>query len=129
MPNWVHSAAFRFAIALAMTLGMLLSQIGSSASHNPIALAAAEAARHAELAAQVDNHGHSHDDGEVDEQSPFHSHGHNPADHSHETASMLPYLAPIVPPFGRRWLAYQPSFADLGTGLQLERPPRPIFIA
>lgn len=129
MPTWVHSAAFRLVIAFAMALGMLLSPVGSSASHNPIALAAAEAARHAELAAQIEAHGHSHDDGEADEQSPVHSHGHNPADHTHETASTLPDFAQPVPPIGRRWLAHPPSAADLETRFRLERPPRPIFIA
>ena len=128
MPNWVHSTVFRLVIAIAMTLGMLLSPIGSSASHNPIALAAAEAARHAELVAQIENLGHSHDDGENDEQNSGHSHGHNLADHSHETASTLPFSALIFPPFSRRGFPYPPSFADMETGFRLERPPRPIFI-
>ena len=129
MPNWVHSTALRLVIAFAMVLGMLLSPAGSSASHNPVALAAAEAARHAELAAQVEAHGHSHDDGEADEQSPGHSHGHNPADHTHETASALPGFAQPALPTGRGWLAFPPSFADLETRFRLERPPRPIVIA
>jgi uncharacterized protein involved in copper resistance len=129
MPNWAYSAAFRFVIAVAMTIGMLLSPMGSSASHNPVALASAEAARHAELAAQIEAHDHSHDDGEVDEQSPGHSHGHNPADHTHETASMLSGIAQPAPSIGRSWLAYPPSFADLETRFRLERPPRPILLA
>lgn len=129
MPNRAYSAVFRLVIAVAMTIGMLLSPMGSSTSHNPVALAAAEAARHAELAAQIEAHGHSHDDGEADEQSPGHSHGHNPADHTHETASTLPDFAPPVPPIGRRWLAHPPSVADLETRFRLERPPRPILLA
>lgn len=129
MPNWVNSTAFRLLIAFAMGLGMLLSPIGGSVSHNPIALAAAEAARHAELSEQMEAHGHSHDDGEVDERAPGHSHGHNPADHSHETASALPGFAQPLPPIGRRWLASPPSFVDLEFCFRLERPPRPIFLA
>ncbi|OYX67809.1 MAG: hypothetical protein B7Y95_22130 [Rhizobiales bacterium 32-66-11] len=129
MSNRVHSIAFRLVIAFAMTIGMLLSPMGSSASHNPVALAAAEAIRHAELVAQVEAHGHTHDDGEANEQSPGHSHGHNPADHSHETASTLPGFAQPVPPIGRRWLAQPPSVADLEACFRLERPPRPILIA
>ena len=39
MPDWVKSAAFRLVIAIAMMFGMLLSPIGTSASHNPAALA------------------------------------------------------------------------------------------
>ncbi len=129
MPNRVHSAAFRLVIACVMALGMLLPPIGGVASHNPIALVAAETARHAELAAQMEGHDHSHDDGEVDEQSPGHSHGHNPVDHSHETGGTLAYPASIIPPLGGRWLACPPSFAHLETGFLLERPPRPILIA
>jgi hypothetical protein len=129
MPNWVHSATFRLVVAYVMTLGLLLSAIGTSASHNPVAFAAAGAARHAELAGQIEAHGHVHDDGAIDEQSPGHSHGHNPADHSHETASVLPSFAPAVPPVGRNWLIYPPSFANLEASFRLERPPRPIFTA
>jgi hypothetical protein len=129
MPNRVRSAAFRLAIALAMTLGVLLPPIGRSMSHNPIAQAAAEAARHAELAAQIEAHGHTHDDGEADEQSPGHSHGHNPADHTHETASTLPGFAHPAPPIGQRWRPVPSFFADLGTRFRLERPPRPILLA
>lgn len=129
MPIWAYSAVFRLVIAVAMTISMLLSPIGSSASHNPIALASTEAARHAELAPQIEAQGHSHDDGEADERSPGHSRGHNPADHTHETASTLPYFAQPVPPIGRRWLAHALSAADLETRFRLERPPRPIFLA
>jgi hypothetical protein len=129
MPNWVNSAAFRFVIALSMALGTLLSSIGSTNSHNPIILAAAEAARHAELAAQIDAHGHAHDDGASDEQSPGHAHGHNPADHTHETASAVPGVAQMLFPIGRTWLAHPPSYVDLEARFRLERPPRPIVVA
>lgn len=129
MPIWVYSASFRLVVAFAMALGVLLSPMGSSASHNPTALAAAEAARHAELAAQIEKHGHSHDDGEADEQTFGHTHGHNPADHTHETASTLPGFAQPSPPIGRSWLVYPPSFDDLEIRFRLERPPRQIVIA
>lgn len=112
-----------------MALGMVLSPIGSSVSHNPIALAAAEAARHADLAAQVEAHGHAHDDGVADEQSPGHAHGHDPADHTHETASAAPEFAQPVFPIVRMWQAHPSSFADPEPGFRLERPPRPIVIA
>ncbi|MFG1375116.1 hypothetical protein V5F32_23320 [Xanthobacter oligotrophicus] len=129
MPNWTRSTAFRFVVAFAMTLGMLLSPVGRSASHDPAALAAAEAARHAELAAEVEDHGHVHDDGAEDEQSPGHSHGHNPADHSHETPNILAVaLAPAVP-VSRGWHPCPPVFAHIQASFRHERPPRLIFVA
>lgn len=129
MSRWVYSAAFRIVVAFTMALGMLFAPVGSSASHNPIALAAAEEARHAELVAQLDAHDHAHDDGVADEQSPGHSHGHNPADHTHETASAAPNFAQPVFPIGRSWQAHPPSLADIEAGFRLERPPRAIIIA
>ncbi|MER8569670.1 hypothetical protein NKH85_28805 [Mesorhizobium sp. M0924] len=129
MPNRVHSAAFHLVIAFAMTLGMLLSPVGSSVSHDPVAVAAAEAARHAELAGQIETHGHVHDDGATEEQGPGHSHGHNPADHSHETASTHPDFASPVPSAGRNWVIYPPSFSDPETSSRIDRPPQPILAA
>ncbi|MER8977845.1 hypothetical protein [Mesorhizobium sp. M0870] len=129
MPNWIHSAAFRLIVAFAMALGMLLSPMGGSVSHDPIALAAAEADRHAELAGQIEAHGHVHDDGATEEQGSGHSHGHNPADHSHETASTLPDFSPAVPAAGRTWVIYPPSLSDLEASSRLDRPPRPILTA
>ncbi|WP_095081633.1 hypothetical protein [Mesorhizobium sophorae] len=127
MPNWVHSAAFRLVVAFAMTLGMLLSPAGSSVSHDPIALVAAEAARHAKLAGQIETHGHVHDDGATEDQGPGHSHGHNPADHSHETANTLLDFAPAVPATGRNWVICPPSFPEPEASSRLDRPPRPIL--
>lgn len=129
MPKWVRSSTFRIVIVFTMALGMLLSPIGGLASHNPIPLAAAEAARHAELAALVDAHGHAHDDGVADEQMPGHAHGHNPADHTHETANANIHFAQSVFPIGRMWHAHPLSFADFESDYRLERPPRPILIA
>ena len=112
-----------------MALGMVLSPIGGSTSHNPIALVSAETSRHAELAAQVEENGHADGDGVADEQSPGHDHGHNQADHTHETASAAPDFAQPVNPIDRMWHAHPPSFVDLDIGFRLERPPRPIVIA
>lgn len=129
MPNWVHSIAFRLVIAVAVTVGMLLSPVGTSASHSPAALAEAEASRHAELTTQLADHGHVHDDGAEDEQNPGHSHGHNPADHSHETPNTLSLLKAPAPPVGRTWHFSPPDAVDLDTTFRLERPPRSILVA
>ncbi|MES0037786.1 hypothetical protein NKJ74_21400 [Mesorhizobium sp. M0046] len=127
MPNRITSAALCLVIALAMMFGVL-RPFGYSASHDPIALAAV-VERHGGAAAQIENHGHAHDDGVADEQIPGHFHGHNAADHSHETASTPADFAPTVPQVERGWLNYPPTFIDPGTTFRLERPPRPIFAA
>lgn len=129
MPNWTRSSAFRLVVAFAMAFGLLLSSAGRSASHDPIALAAAEAVRHAELAVEIADHGHVHDDGSEGEKSPGHSHGHNPTDHSHETPNTLSVVTAPMIPVGSDWHAHPPVFADLGTSFRHERPPRSIFLA
>ncbi|WP_292854924.1 hypothetical protein [Mesorhizobium sp.] len=103
--------------------------LGYSASHDPIAIAASAIERQAEVAAQIENHGHAHEDGVADEQSLGHFHGHNAADHSHETASTPVGFAPTVPQVERGWLNYSPTFIDPGATFRLERPPRPFLAA
>ncbi|MER8880911.1 hypothetical protein [Mesorhizobium sp. M0684] len=126
MPNRICSPAICFIIVLAMTIGVLRS-FGYSASHDPIALAAAANERHSGAAAQIEDRRHTHDDGVADEQIPGHFHGHDAADHSHETASTPADFAPTVPQFERGWLNYSPTFIDPGTAFPLERPPRPFL--
>ncbi|MER8755714.1 hypothetical protein NKH69_08520 [Mesorhizobium sp. M0976] len=128
MPNRIHSSVFCLVIALAMTFGML-RPVGYSASHDPVALAAATIERQVEAAAQIENHDHANDDGVADEQSAGHFHGHNAADHSHETASTPADFAPTVPQIERGWLKYQPTFVDPDTTFRLDRPPRPFLAA
>lgn len=126
MSSRARTAAFRLVTVLVTTLGLLFSPSGAWASHKPIALAAAEAARHAVPAAGVEEHSHAHDDGEADERKPGHSHGHDPADHPHETPNTPPHLAAVIPPLARGWRSYPPAFAVLEAGFRIERPPRPI---
>jgi hypothetical protein len=128
MPTQVQNAAFRLALAVAMTLGLLLSPVGNSASHNPAALAAAEVERHTELEAHLAQHGHVHEDGSEDEQCPGHLHGHNPADHSHESPDTLSAVNAPPCPFGPAWQACPATVADLGMTFRFERPPRPLSV-
>ena len=129
MSNWTLTATSRYVVAFAMTLGMLLSPIGIPTSHILDKLAAVEIIFHTELAAHIETHGHTHNDDEVDEQSPGHSHEHNPFDHTHETASTLPALLASVPPVERNWLFRETGIPDLGTPFRLERPPKLICCA
>ena len=129
MSNRVNRAVLCLVLAFAMAFGSLLPHASDSSSHDPVALAVAEAERHAQLETGIAEHGHSHDDGEEDERVAGHSPGHNPADHSHETPTTPPGIAAAVPPLLRTWLPMPPQTAHLGASYRLERPPRPIVIA
>ncbi len=113
-------------VALAVTIGMLLSAIHVSTSHNPAVLAQAEAERHAELAMEVAEHGHSHFDGDDAEQIPGRLHGHNSADHVHDAANALPLHALRLPSPVRVSLPGVHEGAGPGLRHGLDRPPRPI---
>ncbi len=129
MPNRVNRAVLCLVLAVAMAFGSLLPHAKRSPSHDPIALAAVEAERHAQLEAEIAEHGHGHDDGEDREQVAGHSHGHNPADHSHETPTTPPGNAPVVPAPVRILVPMTPQSAHPGATYRLERPPKPIVIA
>ncbi|PSM19725.1 hypothetical protein [Nitratireductor sp. StC3] len=129
MSNRVNRAVLCLVLAVAMAFGSLLPHASHSPSHDPVALAAVEAERHAQLEAEIAEHGHSHDDGEDHEQVAGHSHGHNPADHSHETPTTPPGSSPDVPTLVQAIVPTSPDAAHLGASYRLERPPRPIVIA
>jgi len=122
--NRAFFAAFRLVFVLAMTAGLALSPVGASSSHDPMALLASEAARHADLSAQIAEHGHAHDDGDAEERRPGHSHGHDPADHSHQTLNSAPGSVSIVRLPGRDWQPCLDPFAHRETRFRLDRPPR-----
>lgn len=119
----------RILAALLLALGMLSAPAGPSASHDPVALATAEAERHAEMQAGVADHGHVHDDGDDSERSPGHAHGHDPADHSHDKAGAPPVYGPGEPTLrSARHVTFQ-SAGQASLSATLRRPPRPSFAA
>lgn len=121
---------FRIVTVLAVALAVLSAPAGRSASHDPLALAAAEAERHAELAAEIAAHGHSHDDGDIDEQSPGHAHGHDSADHLHDKAGAPPAFHAQASPATRNvTLMGVAAFVRETPTSGLKRPPRPSFAA
>lgn len=122
-------ASLRIIIAIAVMLGIALPPAGQSPSHDPASAAVAEAVRHAELAAQIEAHGHAHDDGVGEEQKPGHSHGHNPGDHSHETPNVPPGGMIIACSVVRDWTATRASVQLPGEQSRLDRPPRQISVA
>ena len=124
-----QSIVVRFVVVFAMTFGLMLPPAGASPSHGPIALAVAEVERHVEFTDDAGGHGHVHDDEVGDEQSPGHSHGHNPSDHSHTPAGVSAGAAHICPPSGTSWHMKLPAFAFGPLLSRLDRPPRPAFLA
>ena len=129
MSNWVNRAVLCCVLAFATAFGSLLPHASHSPSHDPVALAAIEAERHAQLEAEIAEHGHSHDDGEDHERVAGHSHGHNPADHSHETPTTPPAAVPDGLAVASAWVPTRPETVHLATTYRLERPPRPIAVA
>lgn len=75
----------------------------------------------------ADTHGHFHEDdtdGLGGEQAPQHSHGHNPADHSHPVP-LLPTAGLSFPrDAGPRWLLSPGQAVVSEAGPRPERPPR-----
>ena len=121
-------AGFSLVIAFAMALGVLLTSVhhGGRATM-PSQPRKAEAVRHADLAATIAEHGHSHDEGEPSEQIPGHVHGHNAADHLHEMADRL--SVDRARNAGLR--AHQPDSRPVSWPIPahpngLERPPRTV---
>lgn len=122
--------AFRVATVIAVALAMLSAPAGRSASHDPLALAAAEAERHAQLTAEIAAHGHVHDDGDLDERSPGHAHGHDSADHLHDKAGAPPaFHAQASPATQDVTLTDAAQFGREAPASGLKRPPRPLFAA
>jgi hypothetical protein len=113
-------------IAFATALGTTLSAAHVSAGHNAHAVAQAEAVRHADLAAETAAHGHSHEEGEPDERLPGHAHGHNSADHIHETANVVGVFHLGAPRFVRTTIQLEHQQAASGKPGGLERPPRSV---
>lgn len=122
------SKAFRFSLAFTLTLGMLVSSVGATLSHGSVNLEVAEQVEHAKLASKIDDHGHSHDDGEPEEQHGSHGQGHNPADHSHETPHLLAHLYSASRDMTRTHFVGIPVSNELGVFFRLDRPPKPVSL-
>lgn len=120
----LQSVALRVVTTCVMAVSLLLAPTGGSSSHDPHVLAQIEAERHLELAAEIAEHGHSHDDGWDSEARPGHLHGHNAADHLHDTPSYPPSTMAMLVQVGNAWR--MTAFPELLTlrVFELDRPPR-----
>lgn len=124
MVNRLQSVALRVAIACAMALSLMLAPPTGSSSHDPIAVAQAEAERHQALSAEIAEHGHSHDDGLSSEAHSGHLHGHNATDHLHDTPGDPPSMPDMLAASGESWdVANIYDILPLQI-FELDRPPR-----
>lgn len=123
MPHRVLRALASLTVMIAMTLGMMPFSGGHWLFHGQSGVAAIQ------VTAPFDEHGHSHDDDDVNEQSAAHPHGHNPADHTHETPSLPVAISVVAPVGGQGWQKVSSRRTVLETAFRLERPPRPILKA
>lgn len=114
----------RFAVAL-VVICLSVAPLPLAPAHDPLTFSTAEAARHAVLVAQdIAEHGHSHDDGEAQEQFAGHLHGHDPADHSHQAAFFAGNSSDWALPSSRRWPSQMADLPDPAAGFGIERPPK-----
>ncbi len=120
----LQSLALRVVIACAMAVSLVFAPTGGSSSHDPFVLAEIEAERHLELAAEIDEHGHSHDDGWDKESEPGHLHGHDAADHLHDTPNCPPSITALIVRTCGSWrMGAIPQSLPLRV-FELDRPPR-----
>jgi hypothetical protein len=120
----LQSVALRVAIVCAMALSLMFAPPTGSLSHDPIAVVKAETERHQALSAEIVEHGHAHDDGWNNESHSGHLHGHNAADHLHDTPSDPPAFAMLILASGESW-RINTHYDTLPLRVfDLDRPPR-----
>jgi hypothetical protein len=118
---------FRLIVALAMMIGVVSFLSHTASLHNPEILQAIEQVRHASLADGAVDKDHVHDEGLEEERQPGHVHGHNPADHSHETMGSAVMLAELgcTKVTASRSEPHQNIYGE--PFFRLDRPPRHVF--
>ena len=112
----------RMALIWVVALALLLLPQMHALAH--AAMERADEARHASLSITSHDAGHSHDDGDEDEQQPGHRHGQNTLDHSHDTPYRSENGATIAHQRGATWRTVSAQSLCLGVVFGLERPPR-----
>ena len=113
------NSVLRFALTIALAVGIMLS----SNAQSELQEFAEVAELLAEHQAEIDDHGHSHDD-IVDILHIFQGHAHEMADHDHNTAFLPPRRsAGIIAPSSANWSLTEIAASDR-SAYDLDRPPR-----
>ena len=126
MPHRSIRILLCLAIAIAVVAGTLLSIAHAPMGHNAYVAAQAEALRHSQLAVAMADHGHAHEEGDPGERMPGHVHGHNSADHIHETANLVGGISLSAPQSARVEMPYELHLLVSGIIGALDRPPRSV---
>lgn len=110
---------------LAVVLQLLTTMSLTSRSHDPLSRQKEQAHQHGLLAQDGAEIDHVHHDGSAVETTAQHIHGHDPADHRHDTPAPLISVALVVPSgWSDDWTNHISSALlshDVG---RLERPPK-----
>jgi ABC-type Zn2+ transport system substrate-binding protein/surface adhesin len=113
------TSVLRFALTIALAVGIMLS----SNAQSELQEFAEVAELLAEHQAEIEDHGHSHDD-IVDILHIFQGHAHEMADHDHNTAFLPPRRsAGIIAPSNANWSLTETAASDR-SAYDLDRPPR-----
>jgi ABC-type nickel/cobalt efflux system permease component RcnA len=111
--------------ALLLSLALVTLPSNFSSFHFPLDMSDIETDRHAALEQVEDaDHGHSHDDGEPFEKASGHSHGHDPADHSHQVAFVSHHTTDTLQKLDVIRFVETTDLVTLDLGSGLERPPK-----
>ena len=123
MSTLFSSQTFRRFLLGLLAFAVQLSACQAIARHAPSATLAAEAERHAELKQQSAAHGHIHDDGDDGERVRGHVHGHNPADHSHDTPIGVAQSGVDIPLVQQGWPPQAGPILSGRNSDPMDRPP------
>ena len=114
----------RVVMAITMAVMMILAPPMNVVAHSTIDTTQTEQVRHAALSQTNSDHGHSHDDGDTQERLPGHSHGHNAADHSHDTGNAVLIRVPEQGSVHGGWYRADRQIPVPDQMFRLDRPPR-----
>lgn len=123
---WFLRQRLRPIATLAIAIALIFAPLPLGPAHDPVALAVAEMERHAALQAEIAEHGHAHDDGHDHEQSSGHMHGHDPADHSHQSVFVACSASQWSLPPAQCWPSTVSEIRDPATASGIDRPPKHI---
>lgn len=126
MATGLHRTGFRAVVALMLVVSTWVFMASGFAAHNPGTLSRIQVERHATLKVQHADDGHVHKDGDLEEGASGHLHGHNPGDHSHETARAALTVAVVTVEAREALPAVSDRLAPESLASSLERPPKPV---
>ena len=115
---------WKCALVIGVILALVASPFFTLAAHDPVSLATAEAERHEILQAEAVDHGHSHEDGFVEEQVPGHAHGHKSGDHSHDVPAPLMHPGHPLRLAGPDRILLSDDLFRGAPRFDIDRPPR-----